>query len=1048
MTVVGASGHASFLVPGNSTAEQNAYIVWNGTWRANADWSAEVRGHNAAAFSVNGGSSLQLFAFMTAGGSSSFEVEFSRLYRSGVEQAEFQYWSSPPELDEATVSVPSSRSITDFRLRIIYRSVTKLFESWYDDTGLGTNWKLIRSEVVPDWTAASEFGVGLAANTYYAPVTEGQLWADDFRLVNALLDVPVISTQPVSQSVAVGNAVTLSVAATGTGFTYQWLKDGVNLSGATSSSYTVASAQSSHAGSYSVVVSNANGGVTSATATLTVNRATPVIYTAPTAASITLGQSLSASVLNGGSASAAGTFAFTAPSSVPVGTALQSLTFTPTDSTRYTTASTSVSVAVNAAVIAPSITSQPAALTVNVGSQASFSVTVTGAAPLSYQWRKGGAAIAGGTSATYTIASAQTTDAGSYSVVVSNSAGSVTSASASLTVNKITPVIYTAPTAAAITVGQSLSSSVLSGGSASAAGTFAFTAPSSVPAVGTMTQPVTFTPTDSTRYTTASASVSVNVNAVVLLPVITSATTASGTVGLVFSYQITGTNGPSSYSAAGLPVGLSVNPGTGLISGIPTSAKQSIVTLGVANSSGTGSTWLVLTILGSGTGNTGTNTVNWPALAGTYEGLLEHASEAGPNDGAVYRGSLLMTLNKNGAVSGRVFYNEATELEGAPNRLYTPVTRAFSGALSASQSDPLVFQKVVKLGSGTAAGRQELTLLVSFATSVPTVNVTVKDVASPGAGEDAWVSQSLSCVRSLTKLPPAETREGVSLDYSKAAGHYTVSATDFDPTQIQANDAYVLVQVLASGKVLWASRSKGVLGSGSTGLRVTEGGLGSVFYEGRSSSSSGLFKTTSLLGGLNFVFNSTTGGWSSVFGTEALAGKVEKQASCVFKSGGKLRYDDSEGKNWSGVTTLDFSNMDGAFLGNARVPSVPAFLLGTSVAALKFTLSAQDPLLDGDGNTVPYAWLVSVAASGKVSAVSLKDDAGTSAPKLTLTFNRASGEFGGYYSSSSTGKSLRRNMWGSALISLSDDLLRARGWVESGTVPNLDTGGWTLQLEP
>jgi hypothetical protein len=81
-------------------------------------------------------------------------------------------------------------------------------------------------------------------------------------------------------------------------------------------------------------------------------------------------------------------------------------------------------------------------------------------------------------------------------------------------------------------------------------------------------------------------------------PVITSATAASGTVGSSFSYQITATNAPASYGAAGLPVGLTVNTGTGLISGTPTAAGTSTVTLSATNSGGTGTAPLTLTIIG------------------------------------------------------------------------------------------------------------------------------------------------------------------------------------------------------------------------------------------------------------------------------------------------------------------------------------------------------------------------------------------------------------------------------------------------------------------
>ena len=79
-------------------------------------------------------------------------------------------------------------------------------------------------------------------------------------------------------------------------------------------------------------------------------------------------------------------------------------------------------------------------------------------------------------------------------------------------------------------------------------------------------------------------------------PVITSATTKSGTVGTAFSYQITATNSPTSYGATGLPSGLTVNSVTGLISGTPTAAGTSTVTLSAANGSGTGTATLTLTI--------------------------------------------------------------------------------------------------------------------------------------------------------------------------------------------------------------------------------------------------------------------------------------------------------------------------------------------------------------------------------------------------------------------------------------------------------------------
>jgi len=84
--------------------------------------------------------------------------------------------------------------------------------------------------------------------------------------------------------------------------------------------------------------------------------------------------------------------------------------------------------------VPPAITTQPQSRTVSAGSSVSFTVAATGSTPLTYQWQKNGTAIAGATAATYTIASAQAGDAGSYTVVVGNSAGTATSAAAALTV--------------------------------------------------------------------------------------------------------------------------------------------------------------------------------------------------------------------------------------------------------------------------------------------------------------------------------------------------------------------------------------------------------------------------------------------------------------------------------------------------------------------------------------------------------------------------------------------------------------------------------------
>jgi len=81
---------------------------------------------------------------------------------------------------------------------------------------------------------------------------------------------PSISTTAQTQSVAVGGSVTLSVAATGRGLSYQWQLNGVAITGATASTLTLSNVQAANAGTYTVVVTNSYGSTTATIATLSV----------------------------------------------------------------------------------------------------------------------------------------------------------------------------------------------------------------------------------------------------------------------------------------------------------------------------------------------------------------------------------------------------------------------------------------------------------------------------------------------------------------------------------------------------------------------------------------------------------------------------------------------------------------------------------------------------------------------------------------------------------------------------------------------------------
>ena len=173
-----------------------------------------------------------------------------------------------------------------------------------------------------------------------------------------------------------------------------------------------------------------------------------------------------------------------------------------------------------------SITSEPGNQTAISTSNVVFSVTAGGMAPLSYQWSYDGAQVVGATNASFSLTGIRMGNAGSYTVVVSNSVGSVTSTVALLTVNRATPVISAWPGASGIVYPEALSASALNGGSASVGGTFAFTAPSATPPVGVYSASITFAPSDTTNYNSVVGAVNLAVG--IGTPVVTAWPAATG----------------------------------------------------------------------------------------------------------------------------------------------------------------------------------------------------------------------------------------------------------------------------------------------------------------------------------------------------------------------------------------------------------------------------------------------------------------------------------------------------------------------------------------
>ena len=317
-------------------------------------------------------------------------------------------------------------------------------------------------------------------------------------------------------------ATTITTAPTASAITYgQTLADSILTGGSASvvgtfswtTGSTAPAVSDSGVTTYSVTFTPTDSGYNTATTTvtLTVNKATPTVNTVPTASAITYGETLADSTLTGGTASTAGTFAWTTntitPSVSDSGVTGYSVTFTPVDSSNYDTTTTTVTLTVNKA--ATTISTAPTASAITYGQTLADSI-LTG----------GSASVAGAFSWTTETTAPAVSDSGTtaYSVTFTPTDSSnynTSTTTVTLTVNKATPTVNTVPTASAITYGETLADSTLTGGTASTAGTFAWTTNTITPSVsdsGVTGYSVTFTPVDSSNYDTTTTTVTLTVN--------------------------------------------------------------------------------------------------------------------------------------------------------------------------------------------------------------------------------------------------------------------------------------------------------------------------------------------------------------------------------------------------------------------------------------------------------------------------------------------------------------------------------------------------------
>jgi hypothetical protein len=294
-----------------------------------------------------------------------------------------------------------------------------------------------------------------------------------------VIDPPVIAIQPLSQTNNALTTATFTVSVTGTApFAYQWAKvtatatnllsDGGNISGSAGSTLTIANVLAADQASYFVTVTNPAGTVFSTNAALVV--IDPAITVPPANITNIVGSTVTFTVTAVGTAPLG--YQWQLNGSTIFGRTASTLILTNianSDSGNYTVVVTNSVGSVTSApallvTVPPLITSQPAGLTVIQGQAASFSVSVNGQLPFSYQWQFNSNNIVGATSRIFTLAAATNTDAGSYRVIVSNPLGSQISTNAILTV-VVPPAITQQPTNVIAGVGQTVLFNVTATGS-------------------------------------------------------------------------------------------------------------------------------------------------------------------------------------------------------------------------------------------------------------------------------------------------------------------------------------------------------------------------------------------------------------------------------------------------------------------------------------------------------------------------------------------------------------------------------------------------------
>ncbi|MFA6135276.1 MAG: putative Ig domain-containing protein [Phycisphaerae bacterium] len=263
--------------------------------------------------------------------------------------------------------------------------------------------------------------------------------------VRIRLGIPVVSSISIPVGASLGGTVLMSVAATGSGnLAYQWRKNGSPIIGATGSGHLIGVVTADDGGVYDVVITGTVGSTISPAGSMAVLNAVPVIHSPLTLPAYN-GSAFSYRVAANNDASTFGATGL--PAGLVINTETGLISGVPAGAAGHhlVTLSAANQQGTTQAVLDMEITAQPiiarppVSQAVWVGQTTSLTVSLAGTGAFSYQWWKDGVSLSGATGATLTLPGVQAIDSGTYWVVATNPAGSITSNGATLTVNPAPP---------------------------------------------------------------------------------------------------------------------------------------------------------------------------------------------------------------------------------------------------------------------------------------------------------------------------------------------------------------------------------------------------------------------------------------------------------------------------------------------------------------------------------------------------------------------------------------------------------------------------------